>query len=133
LPFQTGWDGSRLRAGERGVYTFFLGGDAGIALGRGTPEEHADRFAAQLDSVFPGVAAERTGSAARAHWPSEPYALGSYSCYRPGQWTTLAGLQRRRVGPIFFAGEHCSAEFQGYMNGAAKTGREAAASVLAAF
>jgi len=133
LPFQTGWDGSRLRAGGRGVYTFFLGGDAGIALGRGTPEEHADRFAAQLDSVFPGVAAQRTGGAARAHWPSEPYALGSYSCYRPGQWTTLAGLQRRRVGPIFFAGEHCSAEFQGYMNGAAKTGREAAAGVLAAF
>ena len=133
LPFQTGWDGSRLRAGERGIYTFFLGGDAGIALGQGSTEEHADRFAAQLNSVFPGVAAQRTGSVARAHWPSEPHALGSYSCYRPGQWTTLAGLQRPRVGPIFFAGEHCSAEFQGYMNGAAKTGREAAAHLLASF
>jgi monoamine oxidase len=133
LPIQTGWDGSRLRAGERGVYTFFVGGDAGTALGQGTANEHAGPFAAHLDSVFPGVAAQRTGSVARVHWPSEPYALGSYSCYRPGQWTTLAGLQQSRVGPIFFAGEHCSAEFQGYMNGAAQTGREAAAALLASF
>ena len=133
LPIQTGWDGSRLRVGKRGVYTFFLGGDAGTALGQGTAEEHANRFAVHLDSVFPGVVAQRTGSVARVHWPSEPYALGSYSCYRPGQWTTLGGLQQRRVGPVFFAGEHCSAEFQGYMNGAAQTGREAAAALLASF
>jgi monoamine oxidase len=30
------------------------------------------------------------------------------------------------VGGIYFAGEHTSLDFQGYMNGAAKTGREAA-------
>ena len=93
LPFQTGWDGSRLREGERGVYTFYLGGDAGTALGQGTPEEHARRFAGQLDAVFPGVAIQRTASAARAHWPSEPYALGSYTCYRPAQQTTFGGME----------------------------------------
>lgn len=30
------------------------------------------------------------------------------------------------VGKLFFAGEHCSYDFQGYMNGGAETGRWAA-------
>jgi monoamine oxidase len=32
---------------------------------------------------------------------------------------------------VFFAGEHCSDEFQGFMNGAAQSGRLAARAVLA--
>jgi monoamine oxidase len=34
------------------------------------------------------------------------------------------------VGNLFFAGEHCSAYFQGFMNGAAETGRMAADAVV---
>jgi monoamine oxidase len=130
LPFQTGWDSSRLRQGERGVYTFFLGGDLGRKLGEGTTEGHANAMAAQLEAVFPGVAAQRTGTFERAHWPSKPFSLGAYSCYRPGQWTSLAGIEGQNEGSICFAGEHCSADFQGFMNGAAETGRHAAWTLL---
>ena len=59
-----------------------------------------------------------------------PYAKGSYSCYKPGQWSTIAGKEIEPVGHFFFAGEHCSENFQGFMNGAAETGRAAAASVI---
>jgi monoamine oxidase len=130
LPFQTGWDASRLRAGEKGVFTFFLGGRNGVSLGKGTAEEQARLAAVQLDTVFPGFNAQRTGSADRVHWPTEPYALGSYACYRPGQWTTIGGIEGRRVGNLYFAGEHCSADFQGFMNGALETGRRAAQAIL---
>ncbi|WP_262920637.1 FAD-dependent oxidoreductase [Hymenobacter sp. 5516J-16] len=36
------------------------------------------------------------------------------------------------MGNLFFAGEHCSAWYQGFMNGAAETGRMAASDVQAA-
>jgi monoamine oxidase len=36
------------------------------------------------------------------------------------------------VGNLFFAGEHCSAWYQGYMNGAVETGRMAAEEMQAA-
>ena len=35
------------------------------------------------------------------------------------------------VGNLFFAGEHCSYDFQGYMNGAAQSGADAAKAVMA--
>ena len=35
------------------------------------------------------------------------------------------------MGNLFFAGEHCSYDFQGYMNGGAQTGADAAKAVMA--
>jgi monoamine oxidase len=34
------------------------------------------------------------------------------------------------VGNLFFAGEHCSYDFQGYMNGAAQSGADTARAVM---
>lgn len=34
------------------------------------------------------------------------------------------------IGDVYFAGEHCSVDFQGFMNGAAETGRVAAEQIL---
>ena len=130
LPAQTGWDASRQRDGTRGVYTFFLGGRLGAEIGQGSESAQAARLAASCEAVFPGLDGQRTGSAQRAHWAGEPYALGSYSCFRPGQWTTIAGLPGKPVGSLHFAGEHCSVAAQGYMNGAAETGRRAAQALL---
>jgi len=130
LPFQSAWDGSRLRAGERGIFTCFLGGRQGQELGVGSPQSHASCAVDSAAKVFPGLDAEFTGSVTRAHWPSEPFALGSYTCYRPGQWTSVAGDEVTPVGNVFFAGEHCAKTSQGYMNGAAETGRHAAQAIL---
>lgn len=130
FPFQTGWDASRLRSGTTGVFTFFLGGHEGESVGRESVESLAASGARQLDPVFPGFKASSTGNATRIHWPTEPFSLGSYTCLRPGQWTTIADAVGRRVGNLFFAGEHCSREFQGFMNGAAQSGRHAAEAIV---
>ncbi|MGQ0645243.1 MAG: FAD-dependent oxidoreductase, partial [Elusimicrobiota bacterium] len=58
------------------------------------------------------------------------FSRGSYACYTPGLWTSLAGAEGEPVGNLFFAGEHCSSEFQAYMNGGAETGRKAAEAIL---
>jgi monoamine oxidase len=129
--FQCCWDASRGQPGTEGALTLFTGGELGRGLNRATPEERAREFWPQIDPVFPGLAAAWTGKAARAHWPSDPFALGSYACFKPGQYVAFQeGVISEPVGRIYFAGEHCDDDFQGYMNGAAKSGREAAEVIL---
>jgi monoamine oxidase len=132
LPFQATWETSRLQGGASGILTNFTGGPHGVALGAGTPAEQAARLVADLERVFPGVAAARTGMReARFHWPSHEFTRGSYASYSPGQWTALRGAEGRAVGRLHFAGEHCSLDAQGFMEGACETGERAATEILA--
>ena len=41
-----------------------------------------------------------------------------------------AGYEAVRQGNVHFAGEHCSIDFQGYMEGGAREGQHAAVEVL---
>jgi monoamine oxidase len=95
------------------------------------------RFLGDLNSVFPGALADatRTGGKVPAHlehWPSNPLTLGSYTCYLPGQFTTIAGNEGKPVGNLFFAGEHANSfyEWQGFMEGALLSGLAAAGAIL---
>jgi hypothetical protein len=63
------------------------------------------------------------------HWLSYRYARGSYTCYQPGQWSFWQ-LEGKREGNLHFCGEHTSADFQGWMEGAAETGAFVAAEIL---
>ncbi len=109
--------------------TNFVGGRR-VELGRGTPGERAAAFVAQLERVFPGAAPAHTGEAVRVAWIDAPFAKGSYTCYGPGQYQSLAGVEGLPVGRVLFAGEHTSAEFSGYMNGAVESGERAARQAL---
>jgi monoamine oxidase len=127
--FQLCWDNSRGQPGPLGGITLFSGGQPGVDVGEGLVDDQAARLVPGVDRVFPGVQGARTGKAVRWHWPTYPYTRGSYACYKPGQWTGLRGAEGAPVGNLFFAGEHCSLDYQGYMNGGAETGRLAAESV----
>jgi len=129
--FQSAWDSSRRQRGAAGGLTFFLGGGAGLGVGKGAPLAHVRRFMEAAETTYPGLTAAFNGTAVRFHWSTHPYTRGSYSCYRPGQWTRIGGAEGAPVGNLFFAGEHTSAEFQGFMNGAAETGKAAANRLLA--
>jgi monoamine oxidase len=129
---QTGWDNSQLQQGTAGGFTVYQGGIKGLQLGDGTPASQAPKFVAQLEAMWPGCEKAYTGVAQRMHWPEHPFTRGSYACYKVGQYTTIRGAEIKPVGNLFFAGEHCSAYFQGFMNGAAETGRMAADAVVKA-
>ncbi len=132
LRYQTTWDTSRKQAGVAGALTNFTGGRHGIALGQGTPKQQAEAATRDLERVFPGIAAARGNAReARMHWPSNPWVLGSYACYRPGDWATLGGVMGESVDGLHFAGEHCSIEAQGFMEGGCESGERAARAVLA--
>ena len=71
-----------------------------------------------IERAYPGATARAQRQGLALPLADVPVDQGRYSCYKPGQWTTIAGAEGLPVGNLFFAGEHCSYDFQGYMNGA---------------
>jgi monoamine oxidase len=130
--FQLAWSNSLLQPGTAGGLTLYSGGRLGNDAGQGTAEQAAVRLMRGIERAYPGTTRERNGKVSRFHWPTYPWTKGSYSCYKPGQWTTIAGSEGLPVGNLFFAGEHCSYDFQGYMNGAAQSGADTAKAVMSA-
>ena len=130
LPLQCGWHNTRLQNAAPAGLTIYTGGAAGVAAGQGTPVALAQSTLSALDEIFPGAKASFNGRAERFFWPEHQFSRGSYSAYRPGQWTSISGAEGEPEGNLHFAGEHCSLEFQGFMNGALETGRTAAEAVL---
>jgi len=129
--FQLAWSNSFMQPGTAGGLTLYSGGRLGIEAGQGTKEEAANRLMAGIERAYPGTTQERNPEkVSRFHWPSYPWTKGSYSCYKPGQWTTIAGSEGLPAGDIFFAGEHCSYDFQGFMNGGAQSGADAAKAIM---
>jgi monoamine oxidase len=127
-----GWDNAQLQTGdnEAAGLSILFGGPSGIAVGKGSPESQKDIYLPKWNRIFKGANEHFNGKVARMHWPSYPHALGSYICYRTGQYTSIGGAEAIPVGNLFFAGEHCGGDFSGFMNGAAKSGREAAEAIL---
>ncbi len=127
---QSGWDHTQLQGGTKGGYTVYTGGQTGLNLGNGTPQSQANIYLPKLNQLFPGTQSHYNNIAARFMWPTHPWSLGSYACYLVGQYSSINGNEFKKVGKLYFAGEHCSEDFQGYMNGGAETGRLAAENML---
>jgi len=137
---QTTWETNPTLGSEtRGILTDYSSGARGAGLNPNAVQTEAQRFLTDLNQVFPstlGAAPLVQGQylAHLEHWPSNPFMKGSYTCYRPGQFTTMAGLEGVPAGNLFFAGEHTNSfyEWQGFMEGAALSGIAAAKSILTA-
>ncbi|MBX3327620.1 MAG: FAD-dependent oxidoreductase [Nitrospira sp.] len=140
LNVQTTWETNpSLGSDRRGILTDYSSGQRGARLHPNAVQAEAQKFLQDLNVIYPGTlgAALRTqGQQYLVHlepWPSNPLMLGSYTCYRPGQFTTMAGLEGVTVGNLLFAGEQTNSfyEWQGFMEGAALSGIAAAKSILA--
>jgi len=135
---QCTWETNRARAVRYGIITDYASGTRGAALRTAQLQQQVGSFLTDFDVAFPGAAwraATRQGKYV-AHlepWPSNPYSLGSYTCYMPGQFTSIAGLEGQAAGPVKFAGEHADSfySWQGFMEGACLSGIRAANEILA--
>ena len=96
-----------------------------------TTQNSAKAVPPQTEPVLPGMAAEWNGVATLSVPARVPTLLGSYAYWKPGQYTRFAGAERERSANCHFAGEHCSIDFQGYMEGGAQEGGRAANEILA--
>jgi len=72
------------------------------------------------------------GNKSYMQWPKIEYARGSYSTPKIGQYTTIIGAagEPELGGRMLFAGEHCSVQKQGYMEGAVESGNRVAEQFL---
>ena len=90
----------------------------------------ARQFLIQVDPIFPGLSGLWNGKATLSTPFTDPNFLCSYSYWKPGQYVGFSGYEKKRQGNIHFAGEHCSQDFQGFMEGGASEGIRAAGEIL---
>jgi monoamine oxidase len=140
LDIQTLWDASIGQTGSGGLLVDYTSGSRGAAYAppaaysttadAANIQSYARKCLLQLERVFPGISAHYTGRAALSYPTGDPYLLGSYSCWKVGQCTHFGGYEGVCQGSVHFAGEHCSVEFQGFMEGGAREGARAACEIL---
>jgi len=129
--YQNTWEVTRAQAGASGILVDYTGGTIGASFGTGTPSSRALQFLAQIEPVLPGISAKYNGRATIDFWAAYPWTKGSYSYWKPGQYTSFAGAEREQSFDCHFAGEHTSIDFQGYLNGGVESGERAADEILA--
>jgi monoamine oxidase len=124
----TSWDSYHLQNYNAGksIYSVFFGGKTGEDISKGGGEAYLD----EVNTAFPGFKSQYTGYTSQMNWTKYKWSLGSYICPRPGQYSTLMEHVATPVGNMYFAGEHTSVEFGGFMNGAAESGRLVAQQVM---
>lgn len=122
------WDGNEEQHGTAGILTLLAGGGASSA----TQELLARGGVGQLVQQLGWLGASQ--SSLRAHhiatWETDPWSRGGYAYFDAGYDPTLRAWLARPFGRVFFAGEHTSVRWQGYMNGAVETGLRAAAEIV---
>lgn len=128
LPSQQFWDTSRQQEGGAGVMTNFLGGKEG----RNAGQHSATAALCDLEKIYRGSGTLFDGNAVVKNWSHDRYVKGSYSCPLPGQYTSILGSagEPELSGRLLFAGEHCSLESMGYMNGGVDSGLLAAEALI---
>ncbi|MFF2270925.1 flavin monoamine oxidase family protein [Agromyces sp. NPDC058136] len=131
--FQCGWDDTASHPLPTGIFNFFPSGDqvkawSGPAFGVPSAQQ-VQGYLAQLETIYPGVAAAYSGKAYRDFWWGNRWSKGAYTCQRPGQYTELFGVGEAPEGNVHFAGEHTSVEYFGFLNGAVASGERAAKAV----
>ncbi|WP_088069019.1 flavin monoamine oxidase family protein [Gottfriedia luciferensis] len=130
--YQNTWEVTRAQDGKSGILVKYTGGKIGDSLNQGSLSSQTNKFLNQIEPVLPGISKKWNGISSIVYWPGMSWTKGSYSYFKKGQYTSFSGIEGEPEGNVFFAGEHCSQDYQGYLNGAVDTGEEAATEVLKA-
>ncbi|WP_183097923.1 flavin monoamine oxidase family protein, partial [Nocardioides pelophilus] len=118
-------------AGGPGVLMGFLEGNEARRCARMT---EAERRAAVLGSFarYFGERALHPVEYVERDWMAEEFTRGCYGAhFTPGVWTAYGPALREPVGRIHWAGAECSPVWNGYMEGAVRSGEDAARAVVA--
>jgi monoamine oxidase len=116
--------------GSPGVLLGFLEGRHARELGRLRAPE---RRVAVLDCfarLF-GPRAGRPDGYVERLWAEEEWSRGCYGCHMPtGAWTAYGPALRPSIGPLHWAGAEYASVWNGYMDGAVRSGEAAAHAAL---
>ncbi|WP_330328456.1 FAD-dependent oxidoreductase [Streptomyces sp. NBC_00536] len=138
---QQTWDTTKVQPGNGGILLQYGGGALAGSLTPGTPfatetdpyvRTLAARMLTGIDAFFPGTRAAWNGRAQLSAWHRNPYSLGAYSYWPTGYLHRYARYEGAAQGNVHIGGEHCSYDFQGFMEGGATEGERAAREVITA-
>jgi monoamine oxidase len=116
--------------GSPGVLVAFIEGDHARHLGRLEPSDRRRSVLESLGrSLGPRAASPR--DYVELDWSEEQWTRGCYGAhFPPGVWTQYGSALRQPVGLIHWAGTETSSVWNGYMDGAVRSGERATAEVL---
>jgi monoamine oxidase len=118
-------------SGTPGVLMGFLEGKEARAWARRRPEERQEAVTGCFVRYF-GPQAARPRQYVERDWMAEEFTRGCYGAhFAPGTWTSCGEAWRAPAGRIHWAGAECAPRWNGYMEGAVRSG-EATADAVAA-
>ena len=116
--------------GSPGVLLGFLEGRHARELGRVRPEERRTAVIDCFTRYFGPRAAQPDDYVERL-WAEEEWTRGCYGCHMPtGAWTNYGPALHAPIGPLHWAGAEYARVWNGYMDGAVRSGEATAAAVL---
>jgi monoamine oxidase len=127
LPTGAVWDGAEEQRGAA-ILSLLAGGHASRELLAILASEGEQGIVGRLSWL--GRPAPLTAMRT-VTWEEDPWSRGGYAYFDPSFDPSLRAWLARPAGRVVFAGEHTSARWQGFMNGAIESGRRAAAEVRA--
>ncbi|HEY7292874.1 MAG TPA: NAD(P)/FAD-dependent oxidoreductase [Vicinamibacterales bacterium] len=129
LPFGALWDGNEEQRGRAGILTLLAGGSASDQTQAIVAKDGPQRLAQTLSWL--GRNEQPLLASQQVVWEHDAYVRGGYAFFDPAFPPDLRAYLARPSGRVFFAGEHTSLRWQGYMNGAVESGQRAAAEIVA--
>jgi monoamine oxidase len=116
--------------GSPGVLLGFLEGRQARELGRLPAEERRVAVVDCFTRLF-GSRASRPATYMERPWDEEEWSRGCYGCHMPtGAWTNYGRALREPIGPLHWAGAEYATVWNGYMDGAVRSGETAARAAL---
>ncbi|HEY1273623.1 MAG TPA: flavin monoamine oxidase family protein [Thermoleophilaceae bacterium] len=117
--------------GSPGVLLGFLEGRRARELGRLPADQRRTAVIDCFGRLF-GPRARSPQDYVERLWAEEEWTRGCYGCHMPtGAWTAYGPALREPIGPIHWAGAEVATVWSGYMDGAVRSGENAAAEALA--
>ncbi len=118
-------------SGSPGILVGFMEAQDGRSFGRRSVEERREATVECLIRYF-GPEAARPLEYLERDWMAEEFSRGCYGAhFTPGVWTAFGPALREPIGPIHWAGAECATVWNGYMEGAVRSGEQSADDILA--
>ena len=116
-------------SGAPGVLMGFLEGNQARRWARRSPAERREAVIGCFVRYF-GHAAARPDQYVERDWMAEEFTRGCYGAhFAPGVWTSFGEAWRAPIGRVHWAGSECAPQWNGYMEGAVRSGEAAADAV----
>jgi monoamine oxidase len=127
LPIKSVRDATMNQPGDRGILESFIAGHEARKVAAMTNEERLKHLVSQTETLFPGIR-EHLEAQTQFSWDGEPWSLGAYMWFRPGQLASLVDTAASPEGRVYFAGDHTSF-WPAWMQGAVQSGTRVALEV----